>query len=137
MAHVKLICVKIKGKLRVRIDDPAYRRDANCTFPKRLRRENATYTVSPDAISLICRSQCYYYIKPDAITVCKIEVDRVFTDETNDECIICMNEQKRMVAAPCGHYALCVTCSRRMRGEPCSLCRASVTTFVDYTKLNR
>ncbi|AKR14128.1 inhibitor of apoptosis protein 4 [Dasychira pudibunda nucleopolyhedrovirus] len=33
MAHVKLICVKVNGRLRVRIDDPAYRRDANCTFP--------------------------------------------------------------------------------------------------------
>ncbi|AHD25538.1 iap4 [Choristoneura murinana nucleopolyhedrovirus] len=137
MAHVKLICVKVNGRLRVRIDDPAYRRDANCAFPKRLRREGATYTVSPNDISLICRSKCYYYIKPDAISVSKINVERVFTDETTDECIICMSEEKRMVAAPCGHYTLCVTCSDRMRGKPCSTCRTPVAAYVDYTKLNR
>ncbi|AAC59105.1 inhibitor of apoptosis protein 4 [Orgyia pseudotsugata multiple nucleopolyhedrovirus] len=118
MAHVKLICVKVNGRLRVRIDDPAYRRDANCTFPKRLRREGATFAVAPKDSSLICRSKCYYYIKPDAVTVCKITVERVFTDEANDECIVCMSEPKRMVAAPCGHYTLCVTCSYRIGGQP-------------------
>jgi hypothetical protein len=139
MAQVNLICIKVGSRLRVRIDDPAYRRDANCTFPKRLRREGATFTVPPSAITLICRVKCYYYIKPDAITavVAPPKVVRVFTDETEDNCIICMDEKKRMVASPCGHYTLCTTCSVRMRGKPCASCRTKVVAYVDYTKLNR
>ncbi|AAK85656.1 IAP-4 [Epiphyas postvittana nucleopolyhedrovirus] len=140
MVHVRLICGK---ELRVRVDDPAYRRDANCTFLKQLRCEGAIYKVAPSAITLVCRdTKCYYNIKPRGVTAAipikNMTLTRVCTnddDEDDDKCILCLVKEKQMVAAPCGHYTLCTVCSVQMCGKPCLLCQMPVTEYVDYNKL--
>ena len=60
---VRLKCVKIGSKLRVRILTPGYFTNANCQFPRDLREEGRLYDVTPDAINLITSSTNYYKIK--------------------------------------------------------------------------
>jgi len=49
--------------------------------------------------------------------------------EELDECVICMDQRKTHIIAPCGHQCVCEACADRImeKGEPCPICRASVT----------
>ncbi|UJR32812.1 hypothetical protein I4U23_020274 [Adineta vaga] len=50
------------------------------------------------------------------------------TNAVNNPCISCNKEEKRLACIPCGHLALCVSCSRTHR--TCPTCRRSIEAFV-------
>lgn len=47
----------------------------------------------------------------------------------SDQCLICMENPKNVVAVPCGHRALCQECSRKCPNK-CSICRQNVDKWV-------
>ena len=80
---VRLKCVKIGSKLRVRILTPGYFTNANCQFPKDLRVEGRMYDVDVDAVKLVTRNKNFYSItKKSAIKIVS-DVDAL-TDLLNE-----------------------------------------------------
>ncbi|KAJ0391946.1 hypothetical protein P43SY_011136 [Pythium insidiosum] len=51
-SDVFLRCVKQGGRLRVRIISPGYYAQANCQFPRAIRREGRVFAVPPSSIRL-------------------------------------------------------------------------------------
>jgi hypothetical protein len=116
---IRLRCIKVGGKLRVRILTPGYYNSANCQFPRDLRIEGTSYDVDANAICLITRAKNYYSIthRP-SITVLPYTV---FEDQSSDDCAICMSNEKCMVIVPCGHYYTCAECTEKI--TMCPICR--------------
>eukprot|EP01083_Nonionella_stella_P010494 29868_1 len=44
-------------------------------------------------------------------------------NETLNECVVCMDNEKQYVCVPCGHLCLCLDCSRIINGK-CPMCRS-------------
>ena len=45
----------------------------------------------------------------------------------SDECVVCMERQKRFVVVPCGHHCLCETCVGAINGV-CPVCRGAAAS---------
>ncbi|CAG2161655.1 unnamed protein product [Oppiella nova] len=139
-SRVFLECVKVGGRLRVRILSSSYYTDANCQFPRNIREENTLYSVPPEAIKLIIRpTSKYYRIDPKLITVIqnvskRALIKKVFTDAENDECIICMSEKKYYVFSPCGHFYICKECKEGDM-DKCPICRSNIRGYVPYSEM--
>lgn len=132
--YVYLECVKVRSKLRVRIVSAGYYNDANCMFPRDIRKEGAKYKVSRWNVSLITTRGKYYYsvktgieVLPD-ISVMKHEEIKVFEDASTDECAICMTEKKSVIVNPCGHYYMCNSCCHSV--SSCPICRGPISGFL-------
>jgi hypothetical protein len=54
-------------------------------------------------------------------------------DTGSSECVVCMQCPKDTVFYPCGHYACCDVCSRRV--SECPLCRTPVAIALSMTVL--
>ncbi|NXW35389.1 LRSM1 ligase, partial [Phaetusa simplex] len=46
-------------------------------------------------------------------------------DEKKSECVVCMEQETRMIFLPCGHVCCCQTCCERL--HTCPLCRKDIT----------
>ena len=143
---VRLKCVKIGSKLRVRIVTPGYFTNANCQFPKDLRVEGRMYDVDVDAVKLVTRNKNFYSItKKSAIKIVsdvdaltdllnetKINIT-VYQDNASDDCAICMTEEKCMIIVPCGHYYTCATCTALIK--KCPICRCGITKSINKSQM--
>tara|TARA_R110000824_G_scaffold134309_1_gene297255 strand:- start:18 stop:218 length:201 start_codon:yes stop_codon:yes gene_type:complete len=65
MAFVVLQCVKEKSKLRVKIISNGYNNNANCQFPKAIRKEGLKYKVPPEAIKVVQRGLNKFFYNVD------------------------------------------------------------------------
>jgi hypothetical protein len=50
----------------------------------------------------------------------------------DDTCIVCMDQKKEALIAPCGHICTCVECGSMMkqRGQPCPICREPIAAII-------
>ena len=143
---VRLKCVKIGSKLRVRILTPGYFTNANCQFPKDLRVEGRMYDVDVDAVKLVTRNKNFYSItKKSAIKIVsdvdaltdllnetKINIT-IYEDNSSDDCAICMTEEKCMIIVPCGHYYTCASCTELIK--KCPICRCGITKSINKSQM--
>lgn len=148
MSTVQLYCVKSGSKLRVRVSSEGYLRNANCQFPRDLRVNGRHYEVDATDISLITTRGKYFYavknrnairvIDSSAVTSTFTSTtsvssgkgkkpDQVFTDETMEDCIVCMEKPKEIVFN-CGHFYACAGCSSEMK--QCPICRVTITARI-------
>ena len=145
---VRLKCVKIGSKLRVRIVTPGYFTNANCQFPKDLRVEGRLYDVNACAVNLVTRNKNFYSItKKSAIKIVsdvdaltdllaetKININiKVYEDNASDDCAICMTNEKCMIIVPCGHYYTCATCTALIK--KCPICRCGFTKAINKSQM--
>jgi uncharacterized protein YggU (UPF0235/DUF167 family) len=143
--RVYLHCLKIDGKLRVRITSPAYKADANSQFPRAIRKNGAKWSVRPSDITLIKRGSSYFYsIKvSNLITllegeevpkqIIKNKIKRIYNTEDDLDCLICLDNSKDSVFNSCGHYVCCKTCASKV--NKCPMCRQPVLSVIDYNDL--
>jgi len=135
---VRLKCFKDGNRLRVRIVSPGYNPDANCQFPRAIRKEGCEYTVPTEAISFSegPNLKFFYRIKKKLITIVEeeVKIEKVFGDEEIDmDCVVCMNNEKDVVFAPCGHYCCCSECATFIHhgSKPdCPMCRTKISQVV-------
>jgi hypothetical protein len=141
-AHVDLECVKVGGKLRVRILTYGYLRDANCQFPRDLRVEGRLFRVKPSAITLITSAGKWFYsvkqrdqieIVGSTDTVTGAPNLTVYEDSESPDCVICFSEPKDSVMYPCGHFYLCDGCAHRV--GTCPICRAPITKVISRSQI--
>lgn len=50
------------------------------------------------------------------------------TEKTENLCVLCLEEQRRLACIPCGHLATCVPCGHSLRS--CPICRTAIDAFV-------
>jgi len=141
-----LKCVKEGSRLRVRILNQGYYNNANCQFPKSIRLEGRYYKVSPRHISLITRTNKWFYNVKKNVNIEILdnynennelaELDKsffeniqIYEDEDNNECCICLDSEKNSVFVPCGHYYCCMKCASQI--NKCPICRNHISNYVD------
>lgn len=133
---VYLKCVKEASKLRTKIISPGFFNEANCQFPRNIRVEGMKYTVPLHAISFSESSnhKFFYRIDKNYIKIYNAESDitQIFEDDTTTECTICMNANKEIVFAKCGHYICCEECSLTIfqTTKKCPVCRTKIDEIV-------
>lgn len=140
---VYLKCVKEGSKLRIKIITPGYYNDANCQFPKDIRKEGCLYSVSIHNVILATsvNGKYFYRVNTGIKIVNKAQMTseeqtsiKVFEDKTMTDCAICMCEPKSAVIVPCGHFYTCMECSTKI--DKCPICRGPVTKIIDKSKMD-
>lgn len=136
--YVYLECIKVKSKLRVRIVSNGYYNDANCMFPKDIRKEGRKYRVSRECVNLITtRGKSYYSVRSGYIEVLPEILEpsqiKIFEDTTSDECCICMCNPKNVIINPCGHYYMCRQCTTGLK--KCPICRCDIGGFMTKSQM--
>eukprot|EP00760_Papus_ankaliazontas_P036571 PhM_4_TR8345/c1_g1_i1/m.17834 len=75
-------------------------------------------------------AKCPHCLSDDGVNgvVC---LDRVYAE--SEECVICLDHAAEVLCVPCGHYATCLDCSRRVAAaaSTCPLCRDTITTMCE------
>lgn len=138
---VNLLCVREGNKLRVRITSPGYNNWSNCQFPKDIRIEGCRYTCQPEHITLaLIGSKYFYRIRKYGINVCdgepieesvQISSDfKIYTDESCEECSICLTNIKALVYVPCGHFISCRDCDSHLTKRTCPICRVNIINTI-------
>lgn len=139
-------CVKERSKLRVRIISPGYNNEANCQFPRAIRRDGGRYSAPPTAITFARgpAGKFFYrvsksYIKTvDAIeditqdlAEVKVSVDKVYEDEDSG-CVVCLDAGHEVVIVPCGHFCMCKECATTLQHSThkCPMCRGRIDLLV-------
>lgn len=142
---VLLKCVKVGGRLRVHITSPEYFTDHYCQFPKAIRVENAVYQVPLSDVAFVMQTSrgAFYRIKRNNIrivsndspttTTATAPVRRVFQDEAENDCAICLSEPKHYIFGPCGHFYVCRSCADQL--ALCPICRSYITSKADFRML--
>lgn len=146
METIRLKCIKVGNKLRVRIISPGYFNEANCQFPRNLRIEGRIYEVPALCVTLVTRSKNYYTILKPKHTIKVIKDNennliennqdfklKVFEDNLSDDCAICMTNEKCMVIVPCGHYYTCHDCTSKI--NKCPICRISFVKAINKSEM--
>lgn len=148
-SHVLFRCVRERSKLRVKILTAGYMNEANCQFPRDIRKEGCYFKVKALNIRLIStRGKYYYSVSRGAVEVLGDSPDShefqgvktvdgspataaslaanitVFEDDRTDDCCICMCESKSIVFN-CGHLYTCKACSLLVHS--CPICRQRIT----------
>ncbi len=144
---ITLKCLKVSGRLRVRIITSGYKRDANCQFPRNIRKEGLTYTTPQTNIKLAKgpRGKYFYRVGRNNIKIVEggdggeksYDNIKIYEDEDSTECIVCMDSDKQMVFVPCGHYCTCVVCCKSIKDQmgTCPLCRGNILDTVDISNV--
>lgn len=143
---VRLKCIKVGSKLRVRILTPGYFTNANCQFPKDLRVEGRLYDVPVSAVTLVTRNKNFYSITKKSVIKIVSHIDsltesfadtkiniKVYEDNASDDCAICMTNEKCMIIVPCGHYYTCATCTSLIK--KCPICRCGFTKAINKSQM--
>lgn len=134
---VTLQCIKVKGKLRVRVyNNSNYHPYLNCQFPRNIREENSFYTIQgPLGVRQI--KGTYFYSAINTKTIKKIgstpseKLNKVY-DSGVDECSICLTNEKSIIYVPCGHFCVCSECHTTNPLDKCIMCRGKITSVLSY-----
>jgi hypothetical protein len=117
----------------------------NCQFARNIRQEGMYYIVESENITLkgkfysamgknivVCQTMSMDEVKKYVNNLgeaAKIVPKVIFGDGDDDnECGICMGEQKDSVFSPCGHFMTCHGCSTLF--ENCPMCRAKIVCIL-------
>lgn len=143
-------CVKVGGKLRVRVISPGYNPDANCQFPRSIRQDGRKYSAPISELNFSqMRGKFFYRVSKHNIKIiddieelcntlqqAKIAISKIYEND-NAECIICMDKEYEVVFVPCGHYCLCEDCANQLLGttNKCPLCRQTLSMAVTRDRI--
>lgn len=141
--YVYFECVKVKGKVRVRVISQGYNNQANVQFPRAIRIEGKIFKAPVSALTFASgpRGTFFYRVNKSAIEAVDEEVSAITIDniygEVDDECVICLEEKCEMVFIPCGHFCTCGTCCSSLQSSSfnCPLCRSSIVQVVNRNQL--
>lgn len=142
MDLIRLKCFNEGHRLRVRIISPGYHPEANCQFPRAIRREGCEYMVPTSDVSF-SETKCkfFYRIKPHNITTVTSTPIKIYGDDVSidKECCICVTTIEEnssivfIIFVPCGHYCCCQQCGKSLK--TCPMCRQSIQQCVTREQL--
>lgn len=132
---VELVCVAEGSRLRVRITSPGYLAQANCQFPRAIRVVGRRYRVPASDVRLVVGGRNFYHVGNKHIA-CLDEpagVAKVYEDEGEASCAICLEGFKDTVFAPCGHFYCCAPCAAAVRN--CPICREPIASRLNKSQI--
>jgi|SRR5208282_2546997 len=141
---VELVCVKEGGKLRIKITSRGYLNSANCQFPRKIRGEGKRYSVPSSGVTLKQGPRGKYYYRVNSFNITTLEKvgsdqiikpEKVFGDDEDPVCVICLDIPKTLVFVPCGHYCCCVECTKSLNSK-CPLCRCIFASSIDRSMVD-
>ncbi len=141
---VQLICVRERGKLRVRIVTAGYNHQINCRFPRNVRSEGRLYTAPSNAVQLKRGTAGTFFYTVSARDVSIVEnapeeaakLEKLYYSEDDpEECVVCYTREKDVAFVPCGHFCCCAVCYVSL-GSKCPLCRARIVDVVSKHDLD-
>lgn len=132
-------CVSENRRLRVRIISNGYNSEANCQFPRAIRREGAYYKAPRTAVNFSRgpRGKFFYRVTASLVRQLseapteeekEIKINNIY-DSGEEDCCICMVEVKSVVFSPCGHYTSCYECATKLQSK-CPICRGNIEVIV-------
>lgn len=143
VGDVLLKCVKEGSKLRVKIISEGYFNDANCQFPKDIRKEGRIFKVKAKDIQLAeGKAGKYFYRVKSGIEIYNegnnllpsdVTKVKIYEDKKDSDCAVCLSVPKTTVIVPCGHFYTCNSCARQL--DKCPICRGGITKLIDKTKM--
>lgn len=143
VGDVLLKCVKEGSKLRVKIISDGYFNEANCQFPKDIRKEGRIFKVkAKDVILAEGKAGKYFYRVKSGIEIYNegsgsIQNDvtkvKIFEDKKESDCAVCLTVPKTTVIVPCGHFYTCNSCAKQL--DKCPICRGGISKLIDKTKM--
>ncbi len=139
-------CVQDGRKLRVRIISPGYNPNANCQFPRTIRKVGGRYCTSRNNVTFArgLAGKFFYRVNKKNIEVLgddveivqnfsemKISVKKIFESDTM-ECLVCLEKEHDVVIVPCGHFCMCNECANQIKcsSGKCPLCRGTIDLVV-------
>jgi len=135
---VYLQCIKEGSKLRIKIISPGFNHEANCQFPKDIRKDGLKYEVPLSSIKFAegPNHKFFYRISKTSIKILDQLQDqtqinkivKIYEDTSSMDCLICMCSEKDVVFAPCGHYCSCAECAKKL--SKCPMCREMIKVIV-------
>ncbi len=137
---VHFVCVKVGNRLRIRITSLTYSQEANCQFPRAIRKEGRRYTAPASDVTMSSGSngKFFYRVRKANIKIIEetIKVSKIF-EAGNQECVVCMEANYDVVIAPCGHYCMCSVCALTIQRTTgiCPICRGGIETLVPRDKI--
>ena len=135
---IELYCVAVGSKLRVRVATEGYLRNTNCQFPRNLRKDGVRFEIDEQDMKLIVTRGKYYYTVKNKGNIRIIEertlneVVNIYTDDTQEDCIVCMEKPKSIVFSPCGHFYSCDICCSLMK--QCPICRGEINGCINKSE---
>ena len=151
MDSVIFKCIKSGSKMRVKIITPGYHNEANCQFPRAIRADGKFFKAPMSAVTLARGPSGTFFYRVSAkfieevtdgasvlIPSEKIKL-RVFEDEHDDTCTICMEAPKELVIVPCGHFNMCKTCTESVMktSKKCPFCRGVIQYTVTLDQIQK
>lgn len=143
VGDVLLKCVKEGSKLRVKIISDGYFNDANCQFPKDVRKEGRIFKVKAKDVQLAeGKAGKYFYRVKSGIEIYNegnnllpsdVTKVKIYEDKKDSDCAVCLTVPKTTVIVPCGHFYTCNSCARQL--DKCPICRGGITKLIDKTKM--
>ena len=120
---------------------PKYNNQANCQFPRDIRKEGQKYKVPAVDISVASgqRGTFFYRVKKDRIEIISEnqpiqKPDKIYESA---ECSICLSNPCDIVFAPCGHLTICERCNPYIKvKDRCPICRADIENKIHKDKFN-
>jgi hypothetical protein len=135
--------------LLTKLEDLCTEKDKNMVKIKNLRRENNLLSAEMKEIKIkydnLTAENKEIKIKNDQLSA--VVAGKNFsslTDENLDDlfqkildektnrsrCVVCMEKPRSLVCNPCGHFSLCINCSKcTIINNTCPICRAEVISF--------
>lgn len=61
---------------------------------------------------------------------------QVVDDNPEQECLICLCEQKDTLIMPCGHFCVCEDCGKQLvtAKQTCPICRGNIASLIPIKK---
>lgn len=63
----------------------------------------------------------------------EVKLDKIFAENDNTDCCICLDNEKYYVFIPCGHYYVCKYCYPHLHN--CPLCRKNILQAIPFSEL--
>ena len=144
---VMLKCVAEGRRLRIKIVSAGYLNNANCQFPRDIREVGRFYECAENDVTLVqMRGKYYYTIRKSGIKIIQdhgsisiretpVKPQKVYNDEDNVDCSICLVSKKEVIYVPCGHFISCDICNTSLKKRICPICRSPISTTISSEEM--
>jgi hypothetical protein len=107
------------------------RNQTNCRFNKKIDYCKKSNKLDNDIV-LINKEDEKIEQNNEYIKIRQKEI-KIYLDETEMECVVCMKNRKNILFIPCGHLCICEVCMLGFDiNDVCPMCRREIVNFVKY-----
>jgi hypothetical protein len=135
-------CIREGSRLRIKIISPGYNNNANCQFPKNIRKDGYEYSAHKSTVKFGkgrgANGKFFYRVPKSAIKVLDENVDilqdklknlKIYKDDDDNTCVVCFDNERELIFVSCGHFVMCKNCYKELlksNNNRCPMCRSEI-----------